>query len=95
MNDISRVARRAAIGAVATTVALVSAGLGLCSAARAQDGGVIRMIVTDARAAVRGYLAGILRHEPAWSDHRRGIARGLPVGLRAGWGEFRGQDRVS
>jgi GT2 family glycosyltransferase len=62
---------------------------------RRRDPGVIRMIVTDARAAVRGYLAGILRHEPAWSDHRRGIARGLPVGLRAGWGEFRGQDRVS
>ena len=42
MKDLSRIARR---GAVATTFALVCAGLAPCGAARAQDGGVIKMIV--------------------------------------------------
>jgi tripartite-type tricarboxylate transporter receptor subunit TctC len=90
MNDISRVARRAAIGAVATTVALVSAGLGLCSAARAQDGGVIKMIVPFGPGTTTDTVGRVVADALAKASRQSVV-----VDNRAGAGGSTGTDQVA
>jgi hypothetical protein len=36
----------------------------------------------------------VVRGRPRWSDGRRGILRGLPAGLVAGWRLFRGEEKA-
>jgi GT2 family glycosyltransferase len=50
--------------------------------------GDLRMLLFLGRALVlsaRGLLSGVIKRRPAWTDPRRGLARGLPGGFAAGW----------
>ena len=55
---------------------------------RAGDLTMLRFIVRDLWWAARGLAAAALRRRPSWTDPRRGIPRGLPVGLWRGWHAF-------
>ena len=56
---------------------------------RAGDRAVVRFMLNDAISALRAGVGGaLLRRRPRWADPRRGIARGLPRGLRDGWRVF-------
>ena len=52
---------------------------------RAGDLRMLRFIGRDLVWAARGALSGLLKRRPGWTDHRRGILRGMPGGLRDGW----------
>jgi GT2 family glycosyltransferase len=49
---------------------------------------MLRFMASDLYQAARGAAVGLVRGRPRWSDWRRGIVRGLPTGLAAGWREF-------
>jgi len=51
---------------------------------RRGDRTMLRWIGRDAYWAVRGAVAARVKRRPGWVDPRRGIARGLPVGLVRG-----------
>jgi GT2 family glycosyltransferase len=51
---------------------------------RRGDRTMLRWIGRDVYWAVRGAVAARVRRRPGWVDPRRGIARGLPVGLLRG-----------
>ena len=55
---------------------------------RAGDLHMLRFIASDVYQAARGLAVGVVRRRPRWSDWRRGIPRGLPAGIAAGWREF-------
>jgi glycosyltransferase involved in cell wall biosynthesis len=52
---------------------------------RRGDRTMLRWIGRDVYWAVRGAVAARIRRRANWVDPRRGIARGLPVGLARGW----------
>ncbi len=53
---------------------------------RRGDPTMLRFLLRDLRWAARGLLAGAsCGAAPSWTDPRRGIPRGLPVGLWRGW----------
>jgi GT2 family glycosyltransferase len=52
---------------------------------RAGDLRMLRFIARDLVWAARGALSGVVKRRPGWTDHRRGIMRGMPGGLRDGW----------
>jgi GT2 family glycosyltransferase len=52
---------------------------------RAGDLRMLRFIARDLVWAARGALSGVVKRRPGWTDHRRGILRGMPGGLRDGW----------
>jgi GT2 family glycosyltransferase len=52
---------------------------------RAGDLRMLRFIGRDLVWAARGVLSGVVKRRPRWTDHRRGILRGMPRGLRDGW----------
>jgi GT2 family glycosyltransferase len=52
---------------------------------RAGDLRMLRFIGRDLVWAARGALSGLVKRRPGWTDHRRGILRGMPGGLRDGW----------
>ncbi len=52
---------------------------------RAGDLRMLRFIARDVVWAARGALSGLVKRRPGWTDHRRGILRGMPGGLRDGW----------
>jgi GT2 family glycosyltransferase len=45
---------------------------------------ILSFIWHDLRASTRAFAAAVIRRRPRWTDWRRGIARGLPVGLLRG-----------
>jgi GT2 family glycosyltransferase len=49
---------------------------------------MVRWIFRDVYWAARGFVAALVKRRERWSDPRRGIARGLPVGLWRGWRAF-------
>ena len=49
---------------------------------------VLRYLVRDLAAGIRGAVAHLLRGTPRWLDSRQGILRGLPTGFAAGWRRF-------
>jgi GT2 family glycosyltransferase len=55
---------------------------------RAGDMRMLRFIASDLYQAARGWAVGVTQGRPRWSDWRRGIRRGLPAGMIAGWREF-------
>lgn len=52
---------------------------------RAGDKRMIGFIAEDLRSGMRSELAALRHRRPRWADERRGILRGLPAGLLAGW----------
>lgn len=56
---------------------------------RSGDRQAVRFAVRDLRRGLRGLVAGIVRRRSAHTDERRGLLRGLPVGLWKGWAEDR------
>jgi GT2 family glycosyltransferase len=56
---------------------------------RRRDLTMIRFIGRDLRSGARAMAVRIVRGRPRWSDWRRGLLRGLPVGLAEGWRLFR------
>jgi GT2 family glycosyltransferase len=52
---------------------------------RARDLRVLRFVARDAKDAARGAASALLRRRSGPVDARRGLWRGLPAGLRAGW----------
>ena len=48
---------------------------------------LVGSVAAQLYAGMRGLAAGLIRRRPRWSDPRRGILRGLPPGLVAGWRE--------
>jgi GT2 family glycosyltransferase len=52
---------------------------------RAGDLRMLRFIGRDLVWAARGALSAVVKRRPGWTDHRRGILRGMPGGLRDGW----------
>jgi GT2 family glycosyltransferase len=46
---------------------------------------MLRWTARDAWWALRGLAAAVVRRRARWTDPRRGIPRGLPVGLWRGW----------
>jgi GT2 family glycosyltransferase len=52
---------------------------------------MLRFIARDLYFGARAVAARVLRGRPRWSDWRRGLLRGLPVGLAQGWRLFRPQ----
>ena len=56
---------------------------------RSGDLSVLRFLAGDVRGGLRAVAARVLRGRPRWSDPRRGMLRGLPAGLVAGWRAFR------
>ena len=52
---------------------------------RAGDLRMLRFIGRDLVWAARGALSGLVKRRPGWTDHRRGILRGMPGGFRDGW----------
>lgn len=52
---------------------------------RRGDATMLRYIARDVYWALRGFASGLVKRRARWSDPRRGIARGLPGGLRDGW----------
>jgi GT2 family glycosyltransferase len=55
---------------------------------RRGDPTMLRFLLADSRDALRASAARLLKGRPRWSDPRRGIFRGLPAGLLAGWHAF-------
>jgi len=56
---------------------------------------MLRFIASDVYQAARGVAVGVVRGRPRWSDWRRGIPRGLPAGMLAGWREFGASGRAT
>lgn len=52
---------------------------------RRGDPTMLRFLVRDVWWGARGLAAAVIRRRPRWTDPRRGIVRGLPVGLWRGW----------
>jgi GT2 family glycosyltransferase len=50
---------------------------------------MVRWIARDLYWATRGGLSAVLKGRERWTDPRRGILRGLPGGLVAGWRAYR------
>lgn len=50
---------------------------------------MLLFIVRDVYRALRGLASALVKRREAWTDPRRGILRGLPGGLVAGWRTFR------
>jgi len=88
MNDTSRIARRAVIGSVAATVALVLAGL--CGVARAQDSGVIKMIVPFGPGTTTDTVGRVVADALAKASRQSVV-----VDNRAGAGGSTGTDQVA
>jgi GT2 family glycosyltransferase len=57
---------------------------------RRRDATMVRWIARDLYWALRGLAAAVVKRRERWADPRRGILRGLPVGLRRGWRAFSG-----
>jgi GT2 family glycosyltransferase len=55
---------------------------------RRGDPTMVRWIGRDLYWAARGAVAAAVKPRPGWVDPRRGISRGLPVGLLRGWKVF-------
>ena len=87
MKDLFRIARR---GAVATTFALVCVGLALCGAARAQDGGVIKMIVPFGSGTTTDTVGRVVADALAKASRQSVV-----VDNRAGAGGATGTDQVA
>jgi GT2 family glycosyltransferase len=49
---------------------------------------MLRFLARDLYWALRSVVAAVVRPRPGWTDPRRGLFRGLPGGLRAGWRAF-------
>jgi GT2 family glycosyltransferase len=56
---------------------------------RARDIRVARFLARDVYRAARGVAAGVVRGPGEWPDPRKGLLRGLAVGLVEGWRTFR------
>ena len=56
---------------------------------RAGDLHMLRWLARDLYWAGRGALSGLVKRRERWTDPRRGIVRGLPGGLLAGWRTYR------
>jgi GT2 family glycosyltransferase len=56
---------------------------------RLGDTTMLRYLARDLFWALRGTAAGVVKRQQGWTDPRRGIVRGLPVGLWTGWRTFR------
>jgi GT2 family glycosyltransferase len=69
-------------------------GEGLLYAKHLLDGDLrmLRFIGRDVGWWLRGLAAAVMKGTPRWTDPRRAIIRGLPVGLWRGWREFRRED---
>jgi GT2 family glycosyltransferase len=52
---------------------------------RMGDARMLRWIARDLYWAARGLASALVKRRPRWTDPRRGIPRGLPVGLWRGW----------
>jgi GT2 family glycosyltransferase len=50
---------------------------------------MIAFVARDTYRALRGLASALLKRREAWTDPRRGILRGLPGGLFAGWRAYR------
>jgi GT2 family glycosyltransferase len=50
---------------------------------------MLTFVVRDTYRAFRGLASALLKRREAWTDPRRGILRGLPGGLVAGWRAYR------
>ena len=87
MKDISGIARRSA---VAATLVLVSAGLGLSGAVRAQDGGVIKMIVPFGPGTTTDTVGRVVADALAKASRQSVV-----VDNRAGAGGSTGTDQVA
>jgi len=73
-------------------------GVGFLYAKHLRNGDlrVLRYLVHSALMVLRALAAAVVKGRPRWADPRRGIARGLPVGLWLGWRVFwLGADRSS
>jgi GT2 family glycosyltransferase len=57
---------------------------------RAGDLHVLRYLARDLWWAARGLVATALKPRPSWTDPRRGIPCGLPLGLVRGWRTYAG-----
>ena len=90
MNDTFRIARRAAIASVAATLALALTGLGLCGAAHAQDGGVIRMVVPFGPGTTTDTVGRVVADALA-----KATRQSVVVDNRAGAGGSTGTDQVA
>jgi tripartite-type tricarboxylate transporter receptor subunit TctC len=88
MSDTFRIARRAVIGPVAATLALALAGL--CGAACAQDGGVIKMIVPFGPGTTTDTVARVVADAIAKASRQSVV-----VDNRAGAGGSTGTDQVA
>lgn len=55
----------------------------------AGDVRILRFLAYDVRSGVRSVFGGVRHRRPRWSDPRRGMLRGLPEGLVAGFVESR------
>jgi len=53
---------------------------------------MLRFVARDLAWGVRGLASGLLRGREPWTDSRRGVFRGLPGGLAAGWRAY-GKER--
>ncbi|MFL5885665.1 MAG: hypothetical protein ACJ77M_11390, partial [Thermoleophilaceae bacterium] len=51
---------------------------------RSRDPMMLRFLARDLKKAVKATGERVLRGRPRWTDWRRGIMRGLPVGLWRG-----------
>lgn len=49
---------------------------------------MLKWILRDLYWAARGLASAVMKRREPWSDPRRGILRGLPVGLLRGWKAF-------
>jgi GT2 family glycosyltransferase len=56
---------------------------------RARDVRVVRFLARDVYRGARGVAAGVVRGSGDWPDPRKGLLRGLAVGLVEGWRTFR------
>jgi GT2 family glycosyltransferase len=56
---------------------------------RARDVRVARFLARDVYRGARGLAAGVVRGPGEWPDPRKGLLRGLAVGLVEGWRAFR------
>jgi GT2 family glycosyltransferase len=50
---------------------------------------MLTFVVRDLYRALRGLASAVVKRREAWTDPRRGILRGLPGGLVAGWRTYR------
>lgn len=65
-------------------------GVGFLYAKHLRNGDLrmLRYLGRTLVAALRGFAAAVVKGRPSWADPRRGITRGLPVGLWLGWRVF-------